>query len=189
MCDSESSFRAKISCPKTGACVMSGFPGLATGIDGEPYLEPHNLRATLSDILGAGATRLVVLTEEAELPEGAFAFLQAGAAQAGLNLSYLPIPDYHAPDATILAAWHRLADGIDTLPRDGGTLAFCCQHGAGRSGTMAALMLIEQGLTADQAVAKVREGFSEAVESENQLIFLQKISGELKLEPHNLDPQ
>ena len=54
---------------------------------------------------------------------------------------------------------------------------------------MAALMLIEQGLTADQAVAKVREGFSEAVESENQLIFLQKISGELKLEPHNLDPQ
>lgn len=172
MTENNSSFRAVIEMTRGGHCVMTGFPGLQTGIDGDPYLDPDNLSDTLADVKKAGAGLLIVLAEEAELPDGAFAFLHDGADAAGIDLAFLPIPDYETPDAAMLDRLHDLETRRPDMPNSGGTVAFACQYGAGRSGTMVAYLLLREGYDLDAAIKRVRAGFGEAIESEAQLTWL-----------------
>ncbi|MGI3169419.1 hypothetical protein ACRARG_09725 [Pseudooceanicola sp. C21-150M6] len=168
----ETSVRARIDCPGGGACLMSGFPGLQTGIDGSAYLDPESMTQTLSALRRQKATLMVVLTEEKELPEGAFPMLREQAESLGLELAFLPIPDYQAPDSALITSWQKLEKGRVDTPGKGGTIAFSCQYGAGRSGTMAAYLLIGLGMAPDQAIDQVRSCFSEAIESEVQVNWL-----------------
>ncbi|MFG6558160.1 hypothetical protein [Sulfitobacter sp. 1A15258] len=66
------SIRAVIPTPRGGHLAMTGFPGLLTHVDGSAYLDPHQMRETLEGLRAAGARELLVLTEEVELPDGAF---------------------------------------------------------------------------------------------------------------------
>ncbi len=155
---------------------MSGFPGLQSGIDGDPYLDPENLTDTITDICANGAKLLVLLTEEDELPSGAFEFVAQAANDANLDLAFLPIPDFGCPDAATMDQWHTLAASRDDMPgAAGGAIAFACQHGAGRSGTMAAYVLMQHGLNSDAAIHKVRNHFSEAIESSAQVDWLENM--------------
>ncbi|WP_407494421.1 hypothetical protein [Pseudooceanicola sp. MF1-13] len=183
----ETSVRAIVSGPNGTRILTSGFPGLQSGIDGTAYIDPHNLKATMSAIHSAGASTLVVLTEADELPVDAMTHLGEAARNAGVQIETLPIPDYHAPSDETLAQWDALATRRD-WPDTQNTLAFCCQYGAGRSGTMAAYVLIRQGLSKDEAIKTVRDGFAESIESEVQLEFLEKISARLKDQAPDLDP-
>lgn len=186
--DLESSLRAVISCPGGGTCVMSGFPGLQTSIDGEAYTDPHNLKATMADISNANVNLLVILAEADELPDDAFPALKEEAARIDLPLAFLSIPDFQAPDDAMLAAWEKLTKECDDLPNSGGSVGFSCQYGAGRSGTMVAYVLMKLGMDKDIAIKTIRDQFPEAIESEKQLIFLEKISARLKDQCADLDP-
>jgi protein-tyrosine phosphatase len=183
----QTSVRAIISCPNGSRIVTSGFPGLQTSIDGSAYIDPHNLSETIAALQAAKAETLVVLTESEELPEDAMPLLMAAAKQAEVRLAALPIPDYSAPDDATLAQWSDLVTRIG-WPENRGTIAVCCQHGAGRSGTIAAYALMRQGLSKDQAITAVRAEFEESIESEVQLEFLEMISARLKDEADDLDP-
>lgn len=166
---------------------MTGFPGLDTGVDGTPYIDPDGLSATLHDICTNGAGLLIVLTEEEELPDGAYDLLKTEAKAKTLDLNFLPIQDFQAPDADGLTQWHTLRNNRTDMPSDGGTIAFSCQYGAGRSGLMAALCLLEKGVGLQTAVATVRQHFSEAIESDVQMAWLTEVSAELKDESQTLD--
>ncbi|MEM9783488.1 MAG: hypothetical protein AAF899_13565 [Pseudomonadota bacterium] len=164
--------RAAIPCPRGGQFVMSGFPGLETAISGEAYIDPNGLSETLEVLMGIDVPLLLVLPEEDELPEGAFACLRERAAKAGIALQFLPITDFSVPDEHFMHAWAQIGPDIHARLGAGGAVAACCQYGAGRSGLVAALLLIEQGHTASQAIQTVREHFHEAVESEQQETWL-----------------
>lgn len=167
-----SALRATVPMPRGGACLMAGFPGLKTGIDGAGYIDPEGLQDTLLDLVDHGVETLLILPEEEELPEGSFALLQAALVRHGLRALYLPVTDFGAPDARFLEPWARLAPALQDAMREGRNLAVCCQYGAGRSGLTAALLLIEQGLGAAEAIARVRREHPEAVESDMQVTFL-----------------
>jgi len=183
----ETSVRAIVSCPNGGTIITSGFPGLQSSIDGDAYIDPHNLKETLSAIQSAGAKTLVILTEMEELPENAIQMVENEAKSSGLDTAHLPIPDYHAPDDGVVARWHALAADIGFADR-AETIAFCCQYGAGRSGTMAAYALMQQGMSKDAAIKAIRDEFADSIESEVQLEFLERISARLKDRPADLDP-
>lgn len=176
----DTSIRAVITLPERGTCIMSGFPGLATAVDGSAYIDPESADTTLRAIRKAGAALLIVLTEETELPEQAYCFLRQQAEASGIALEFLPIPDFQAPDARGLAQWEALKSARPDLPDAGGTVAFACQYGAGRSGLMAALLHLEQGASLDQAVSAVRSHFGEAIESEVQMAWLTEMAARAK---------
>lgn len=176
----ETSVRTIIACPSGGKILTSGFPGLQSGIDGTPYIDPDNLRATVRKIRSEGAPTLVVLIEADELPEECLRLLKQAAEEDGLEIVHMPIPDYHSPDDAFMERWTALAESRTDFPKDGGALVFCCQYGAGRSGTMAALLLMQQGLSKDQAITVIRDQFPDSIESDVQLEFLEKISARLK---------
>lgn len=183
----QTSLRAVIDTPGDGRVMMAGFPGLDTGVDGSGYIDPDQTRATLHAITSRGATLLVVLTEEPELPPQAYAVLTREAEARKLDLLFLPILDYHAPDAATLRRWHDLMADRQDAPDAGGCIAFCCQYGAGRSGAMAAYTLMRTGLSLDDAVTAVRAQFSEAIESEAQMAWLEMVSSRLKDDSQTLD--
>ena len=164
--------RAVVPMAGGGRCIMSGFPGLETGVDGLAWISPEGLDATLAEMTRQGARRLLVLTEPGELPEGAMALLEAGMARHGVTAHLLPIRDYGVPGAAFHAAWGDLGPELQALLTAGGVLAVCCQYGAGRSGLITALLLIEGGLQPRQAVARVRDCFGEAIESPDQMDWL-----------------
>lgn len=162
------SMRAVIAHPWGGKLVMTGFPGLETAVDGSAAFLPEACRDTLEGIRAQGAETLVVLVERDELEPVGFEVLERGAAEVGMSVVYHPIVDYSVPGEDMVEAWTGQRAAREAVLRGGGTLAFSCQYGAGRSGVMACWSLMEAGLSASDAIALVRRHFAEAVESEAQ---------------------
>lgn len=160
--------RAVIPHPLGGNLAMTGFPGLETGFDGSANFTPDHCMETLLGLYATGARSLVVLVERDELDPVAFHLLERTAADVGLEIMYHPIVDYSVPSDALVRIWRDTRPARDTVLRTGGTMAFSCQYGAGRSGLMASWMLIEAGLSAEEAISLVRSHFSEAVESADQ---------------------
>lgn len=167
--------RAVVPHPFGGTIVMTGFPGLETGVDGSAVFTPDSCLETLTGLREQGAGGLVVLVERDELDPVGFEQLERIAADLGLAISYHPIVDYSVPSEALTQDWAAGRADRQALLQSGGTLAFSCQYGAGRSGLMACWSLMEAGLRADEAMALVRGHFPEAVESDAQEEWLQAL--------------
>ncbi len=128
-------------------------------------------RAALTDDLARlaamGARGLLSLVEAKEFPGGFAGAIRA----AGLEWTHLPIPDYGVPDAGFIADWRKL--DLARRLREGESWAIHCRAGLGRTGTIAALLLVENGAGAAEAIARIRrEHDAAAVETEAQEAFL-----------------
>lgn len=136
------------------------------------------VRRDLTKIALSGARLLVTLVETKELPLPLAAW-RAEVAAAGLDLLHLPIADYGVPDAAFETGWTAAALG-ERLAR-GETVALHCRAGLGRTGTIAARLVIEcAGLDAEAAVALVRRDHrAEAVETTAQIHHLRLIAERL----------
>lgn len=170
--EQETSVRAAIAVPGGGAVVTMGFPGLAFGIDGAQYLDPERMAATLAHPALEGCRLLALLVEPEEAPEGAVAQLSRACQARGMRLVQLPIEDYAAPSADFAAAWAALAPEIAAALAPGAALGLACHYGAGRSGMIAAGVLIDRGMPAEEAVATLRAQFPDSVESAVQRDWL-----------------
>ena len=128
------------------------------------------LTEDLTRLAGLGATGLLSLVETKELPGGLDGFA-ATVRAAGLEWTHLPIPDYGVPDAGFMTGWRKL--DLARRLREGESWAIHCRAGLGRTGTVAALLLVENGAGAAEAIAQIRrEHDAAAVETEAQADFL-----------------
>jgi len=162
------SIRAVIPHPFGGAVAIAGFPGLDVGVDGAAVFDPALCRQTVQGLRDYGAQGLTVLVERDELDQHGFDLLEATCVEAGMPLAYCAIADFSVPEAAMAAKWSAGRAARKVQLQSGATLAFCCQHGAGRSGLMAALCLMDAGLGAQAAIETVRSQFDEAIESPEQ---------------------
>lgn len=133
------------------------------------------VRRDLAAIAAADASRLVTLVEARELPLAIDQWRRAVAA-AGLAWVHLPIPDFGVPDADFERGW--VAADLGARLRAGDTVAIHCRAGLGRTGTVAARLLVEcAGLDADAAIARIRRDHaSGAVETPAQVAHLREIA-------------
>ncbi len=171
----ETSIRAVIPCPDGGTIVTLGFPGLAFDVKGDAIIDPERMAATLSAPALETCKLLVILVEKTEVPEEAWDLLTKATAKTPYRFVHLPIEDYQVPDETFMADWATLAGEIDDHLTAGATIALSCHYGAGRSGTIAASMLIDRGLSMDAAIAEIRSRFADSIESEKQLTWLAEV--------------
>ena len=169
------SIRAVIPTPRGGHLAMTGFPGLLTHVDGSAYLDPHQMAETLEGLRATGARQLLILIEEAELPEGAFPLISKVSQPLGLRLSFAAIQDFNVPCDAFLTQWPERRAGFEQALDAGETVALSCQYGAGRSGLIAAWLLMGAGLPAGDAIALVRDHFPEAIENRLQETWLLEV--------------
>lgn len=133
----------------------------------QPSLLLASLPQTKADILElkAKARFLISLTEN--LPPHATLF--------GEGLYHLPITDLSVPSPQFEAQWVKLAPLFHKALDEGETIAIHCFAGLGRTGTIAARLLIERGMKAHEAIDYVRLHRKGAIETQEQREYLLKL--------------
>lgn len=135
---------------------------------------PHNrdLAADIAAIEAWGAEILISLIETQEYRALKVEALHKCIPASILHLQ-MPIRDASVPDARWEAEWHLARPRIHEVLRRGGKVCLHCNGGLGRSGTIAARLLVEFGVSPDEAVSMVRSARPGAIETLEQERYIQ----------------
>ena len=95
----------------------------------------------------------------------------------GIAWHHLPIVDFQPPDARFEAGWADRGPALLALLRAGGRVIVHCRGGLGRSGTVAARMLVELDVPAPEAIARVHGVRPGAIETPEQLRYIAALAG------------
>jgi hypothetical protein len=112
------------------------------------------------------------LLEEREFAELGVPQLGAALRASGVAWHTLPITDLRAPDARFEAGWQVSGPALLTQLRAGNRILIHCRGGLGRSGTVAARLLMELDVPAGDAVVRVRKARPGAIETRAQLEYV-----------------
>ncbi len=134
----------------------------------DPGAAARCLREDLAAIRAWGAGLLVTLVEAQELDLLGVPDLGARARAAGMAWLHLPIVDFGVPDAAFESTWITAGEAIRTRLRAKRDVLLHCRGGLGRSGTIAARLLVELGTDPETAIAAVRAARPGAVETAAQ---------------------
>ena len=133
------------------------------------------LESDLTLLASNRATDLVTLIGEDEREKLGVGALPRLAAERGMSWREFPITDRAAPTATHQADFDRLLDELLTGLDAGRRVAIHCQAGLGRTGLLAAGLLVRSGTGPDDAIKLVRSARPGSIETSGQEDFIRKI--------------
>ncbi|WP_336987855.1 tyrosine-protein phosphatase [Aeromonas hydrophila] len=121
-----------------------------------PGTKEASLQASLKTLKEAGAEAVVTMMPDAELSEFKADSLPAECEALDLAWFQLPVEDDCAPETPFAEAFaNHKADLLARLAA-GQTLAIHCRGGSGRTGLMAAILLLEAGYAPTQVKSLVQ---------------------------------
>lgn len=85
--------------------------------------------------------------------------------EAGLLLYHVPLEDMMPPSQEDL---DRIMSAMDRARRSGLAVAVHCEAGMGRTGVVLACYFVQQGLTAEQAIRRIRQIRPGSIETSEQ---------------------
>lgn len=136
-----------------------------------PGLE-ESLASDLEALRDWGALGLLSLIEDHELEALGVQSLPEQLEVLGLRWWHLPIRDMGTPDARFEARWRETGAELRRLLGEGSSIAVHCRGGLGRTGMIAARLLVELGTEPGAAIARVREARPAAIETDEQEAFV-----------------
>jgi len=128
----------------------------------------RDLDMDLQAIQAWGAQALVNLMEEHEydllrVPEYA-----AKVRSYPMEYFHLPIVDVHPPDGRFVELWKSTGPKLREILLNGGKILLHCRGGLGRTGTVAAQVLVELGMPHEGAIYAVRAARPGTIETRDQ---------------------
>ncbi len=167
-----------VEVPGTGGRIgMTVCPGkdeyAGIGIPSGPW--KRDLDEDLEVVIAWGAQALVsliechevVLLDVPEFPDKVRAL--------GIPWFHLPIVDLQMPDDSFEEEWESAGKELRRILTDGGKIVIHCRAGLGRTGTMAARLLIEFGTDPREAIAMVRRVRPGAIQTRVQEEYVMRI--------------
>ena len=139
----------------------------------------RDIDADLQAIKDWGASSLVTLMETHELDRLAVADLGFQAVERGLAWYHLPIRDVSTPDGAFETQWAAAGAEVHGRLASGQRIVVHCRGGLGRTGMIAARLLIEFGAAPRDAIVEVRRarpGAIETVQQERYVLGLATLS-------------
>jgi len=121
-----------------------------------PGTKGTSIAEALATLQQAGAAAVISLNPISELENLQVADLGAQVNAHGLQWFHCPIEDDHAPLADFAAAWQQAGPLVHQLLDAGKTVAIHCKGGSGRTGLMAAQILLERGHSKDRVKSMVQ---------------------------------
>jgi len=121
------------------------------------------------EIVRSGYDSVLTLTTEQELAELGSPGMGEAFKRRGLDWIHFPISDFGVPGKADSEAWRLLETRLVDRLKGGGRIMIHCRAGLGRSGMIAARLLIAGGSDPDTAVATVRRARPGAIETPAQL--------------------
>lgn len=160
-----------VSVPYGGRIGMTFCPGKVQPA-GWSGVWRRDLRTDLAAMQRWGCTTLISLMEGYEFNELFVNNLGDMARQCGMIWYHLPILDQHPPDGRFMAGWPTIWPHLRQQLQEGKDLVLHCKGGLGRTGTVAACLLVNFGDTPTAAIGKVRLARPGTVENGAQELFV-----------------
>lgn len=132
----------------------------------------RNLDVDLDAIKGWGAKVVLSLIEGQEFDMLSVSGLGDAVKARGMEWHHFPIRDVDVPTPEAMDLWRRLSPRLHRVVENGGRVLVHCRGGLGRAGTVAALLLVERGRSAPEAMATVRAARQGAIETQEQERFV-----------------
>lgn len=140
--------------------------------DGHSGAWCRNLALDLDRIRNWGASHVLTLIEDPDFRKLRVERLPEEVRARDMQWRHLPIVDRHPPDHRFDQHWPSLGTELHQALSNDSRILVHCMGGLGRAGTIASTLLIETGLSAHEAVSRVRAARRGAVETQTQLDWL-----------------
>lgn len=137
---------------------LLSIPGLAGKLIFTPCpgTKESSLEQALSVLKEAGAAAVISLMPHHELTTNGAEQTAEQCQALGLGWYHLPVADEQVPQQDFDAGWKASGPAILEQLRGGQSLAIHCKGGSGRTGLIAARILIEAGIVRAEAIALVQ---------------------------------
>lgn len=153
--------------PGGGVIGMTHLPG-RRHVDAAGRRWQRDLEQDLAAIETWGAATLVTLVEPGEFARYGVPGFADAAARRGFVWHHWPIPDMEPPGAAFARGWDRAGPALLAQLARGERVVIHCVGGLGRTGTLAARILVEFGVEPAAAIATIRALRPGAIETPAQ---------------------
>ncbi len=137
---------------------------------GRPWA--RDLDLDMNAVAAWGGDAVLTLIEDHEFELLSVPSLGEAVQARGMAWYRFPIRDVDVPTPEAMQHWRTLSPRLHQILERGGRLVIHCRGGLGRAGTVAALMLVERGRPASEAIATVRAARPGAIETAEQECWL-----------------
>jgi len=168
-----------VTAPGGGRIGLVACPGLRTRPATAGSLE-RRLGRDLTALSRWQAQALVTLLRTSEMEMLGVADLGDRVQQRGLQWHHLPILDGSAPGPDFEAAWRDVGPTLHGMLDRGQRIVVHCRAGLGRSGCIAARLLIERGRDNREAISAVRAARPFAIETGEQWSWVQQLAPDIR---------
>jgi len=152
-----------------GKVILNSFPGL----DDNKIFQQYILLNQLSTFVNLNCSTIVSLVEDSEFDQLCDKKLFVrNIYQHNLNWIHMPIVDLKVPNHEFKQKWLTTKILLKNNLIQGKNIVLHCKGGIGRSGTIAALILIEHGEENINAIKLVRKKRQGAIENKLQEQFV-----------------
>lgn len=129
----------------------------------------RDLRIDIQAVKSWSATAWLNLLTPKEMLDLKVEDLEVAVKGSGIRYYCLPIEDGDIPDATFEKSWETVGTQLREELLQGGEILIHCKGGLGRSGMIAARLIVELGATTpEEAIRKVRASRPGAIETHAQ---------------------
>ena len=139
-------------------------------LNGAPWA--RDLEADLAALKVWGTSLVVTLMERYEFDLLRVPDLDLRIAAHGMAWAHLPIPDQGVPGRQFENVWPQVRTELMSRLAAGERTVLHCRGGLGRTGLVAAILLIETGMAPDEAIRMVRSVRPRAIETDEQARFV-----------------
>jgi protein-tyrosine phosphatase len=153
-----------------GCMGLVGCPGVR--IDAPPTGSKRMLDADINEIVQWGANGVLCLVEPHELVLNKVEALPASIQKSGMWWKHLPIVDMDIPNQEFENIWAVEGERIRHALRIGERVAIHCYAGLGRTGMIAARILVEFGVEPEQAIRRIRRDNRRRIQTRSQANFV-----------------
>lgn len=140
-----------------------------------PGTKAMDLTQTIAQFAQQGIKALISLTPKDEMEKHGVTSLPQICANHGITWFYAPVDDFQAPAEAFQKEWPLCKEKVHEFLNDNQPVALHCHGGQGRTGTVAAQILIERGYSFEQAKAEIKAVKPGALTNEKQVSYLQAL--------------
>ncbi|USH05392.1 cyclin-dependent kinase inhibitor 3 family protein [Grimontia kaedaensis] len=131
---------------ESGALILTPCPGT----------KEISLLESLQQLKAQGATAVVTAINEEEMVSKGVEQLGELVQELGMEWFHIVIEDDEAPDATFMAKWEASQSELHEAIANGDKVVMHCMGGSGRTGLLAAHLLLERGWELEDIIRDVQ---------------------------------
>ncbi|ANU37996.1 cyclin-dependent kinase inhibitor 3 family protein [Vibrio scophthalmi] len=149
-----------------GALILTPCPGT----------KDASLYESLEQLKAQGVEAIVTALDYKELAEKNVSQLGSLTQELGMQWFQIEIEDDCAPDGNFMSKWQAASPALQAIVDKGGKVAMHCMGGSGRTGLLAAHLLLERDWALDEVVSQVQALRPGAFTKPVQIAYIEQVA-------------